>query len=362
MESFIPMRFIKIVLLASVVIIASCKDSDCKTTSSKSAVVKNERDQTTPEQLSALIKQYEEPSQNFKVSSLKSSQVKGKKGTILKINPSDLITESGKPAGKSIEVELKELTKQGELLRSQASTVSDGKLLVSGGAYFIGFTSDGEKLKLKEGKTLKVQFPKITKKEMALFYGERNETGLMNWKQANQNLTSSPKTETKTDKTIPEAEKGNSDIDDLLSYTDTGAELTTDEKKVIRADKNIAKKIYDEIEIKKLGWINCDRFLDSGEETSLTLELNSKKDSNTISSFLIFKDINSVMQVYFDFEALPKFENIPIGYNVKLISYTYKENKLFAYVKDFKTTKNQELKIELSEMKEADFKKTIKNL
>lgn len=357
------MRFIKIVLIASILITVSCKDSDSKNSSSEPLATKKEIQQTTPEQLAELIKQYEDSAQRFTVSGSKSSQVRGKKGTLLKIDPSDLVTESGKPLGKSIEVELKELTTQGELTRSQAATVSDGKLLVSGGAYYIRLTSNGEKLKLKEGKTLKVQFSKISKKEMALFYGERNKTGLMNWKQANQNLTTpQPKGDLKVDKTIPETEKSYSDIDDLLSYTDTDAELTTEEKKVIRANEKVAEKIYNEIEIKKLGWINCDRFLDSGEETSLTLQLSSKKDSNTICSFLVFKDINSVMQVFFNFETLPKFENIPVGHNVKLISYTYEDKKIFAFIKDFKITKNQQLKIELSEMKEADFKKTIKNL
>jgi hypothetical protein len=58
--------------------------------------------------LNDILKKHEEPSQVFKVTVDKPSVLTGRKGTKISINPNDLTTESGKPLGQTIEVELKE--------------------------------------------------------------------------------------------------------------------------------------------------------------------------------------------------------------------------------------------------------------
>jgi hypothetical protein len=138
--------------------------------------------------LNDYLKKFEEPSQTFNISSLKPTQIKGKKGTMISINPADLETVDGKPVGKDIQIELKELTNQQQLLRTNAQTVSNGQLLVSGGAYFINMVSNGQQLKLKDGKSLGVAFPKLSEDEMALFYGQRDSLGQINWQKASETL------------------------------------------------------------------------------------------------------------------------------------------------------------------------------
>lgn len=78
------------------------------------------------QKLNDLLDRFAEPSQVFTVSSSKPAQVKGKQGTTISINPDDLATESGEPLGKNIQIELKELTNQTQLLKSNAQTVSNG--------------------------------------------------------------------------------------------------------------------------------------------------------------------------------------------------------------------------------------------
>ena len=95
--------------------------------------------------------------------------------------PNNLELENGKALGKNLKIELKELTNQMDLFKNNTQTVSNGKLLVSGGSYFIDITSDAEKVKLKKDKTMEVEFPKITNKNMELFYGERDSLNQMNW-------------------------------------------------------------------------------------------------------------------------------------------------------------------------------------
>ena len=134
-----------LLLYLSLVLLA-CDNPDNKTSAKDQTNVSEHRQETR--KLNDYLKMFEEPSQTFTVSSSKPAQVKGKKGTTVSINPSDLETVDGRPVGNNIQIELKELTNQQQLLRANAQTVSNGQLLVSGGAYFINMTSDGQQLKL----------------------------------------------------------------------------------------------------------------------------------------------------------------------------------------------------------------------
>jgi hypothetical protein len=172
-------------LIIAIFGLTSCDNKQTTSESKKSADARTEL-----EKINSAYKQYEGPSQIFKVSADKATQINGKQGTIISINADDLMTENGQPLGKSIEVELKELTNQEQLLRANAQTTSNGQLLVSGGAYYVNMTSDGQQLKLKEGKTLSVEFPKLSNSEMSLFYGQRDSLGQLNWQQAEQKFES----------------------------------------------------------------------------------------------------------------------------------------------------------------------------
>ena len=131
--------------------------------------------------LNAFMKGFEQAPQVFFVSSEKPSKVKGKMGTELRLNPEDLQTIDGKPPGKKIKIELKELLNQRALLRENAPTTSNGRLLVSGGAYYIHLSSGEKPLFLKKGRFLKAKFPRISSKKMSLFYGKRDSLGNLNW-------------------------------------------------------------------------------------------------------------------------------------------------------------------------------------
>ncbi len=315
--------------------------------------------------LNDALKKYEEPSQITKVSADKPSVVIGRKGTKISINPTDLVTESGKPLGQTIEVELKELTNQGQLLRTNAQTVSDGKLLISGGAYFIGLTSNGEQLKLKDGKTLNVQFPKLSDKEMTLFYGQRNELGQVNWQKATETFKTSPQPRPATDSVVTIKKSRKSDIDAIMDYVESGDTTTTQEERetMVKRQKEykVSQKVYDEIGIAKLGWINCDRFLEVEEKADLYANFNPQDSVKNANVYLVFKDINSVIQAYYYSDKSPQFENMPVGYKARLIAYTVKDEKVFAYSTDLTISKGQKITLDLKEINDKDFKKLISN-
>lgn len=300
--------------------------------------------------LNNFLKKYDEPSQFFEVSSEKPSKVIGKQGTIIKINPDDLETVDGQILDKNIDIELKELINQEHLLRSNAQTVSNGKLLVSGGAYYINMSSNGKQLKLKNDRSLTVEFSKIDKNEMSLFYGQRDSIGQINWIEAQQKFENRPVPIKKEEATVDEFDDG---IDALIEYIKEEKTLTKEEKKSLEEyEKNqiAANKLYKAIEIKQFGWINCDRFIKSENNTNLYYAFNSKDSITSANIYLVFNDINSVMQNgYFsfkDFKHLSRFQNIPIGSNTQLIAFSVKNGKTYTYKTDLVIKEN--LKVELT--------------
>jgi len=302
------------------------------------------------------LKRYEEASQTFKVSAGKPTKVTGKQGTIISIDPSDLVTENGQPLGKNIEVELKELTNQEQLLRTNAQTTSDGKLLVSGGAYFINMTSGGKQLKLKDGKRLSVEFPKISTMEMSLFYGQRDTLGKLNWQPSEEKFESKLKQKVSFSARADSATKP--EIGDVRGYIEreNNNRLTQEEKKEIEEqEKNssLVDEVYKAVELKQFGWINCDRFYDILNKTNLEYSFNEKDSIISANVYLVFKDMNSVMQSEYisfrDKEYYNGFESIPVGARTQLIAFSIKNGKTYSYKSDLSVKANETVRLTLNE-------------
>lgn len=316
-------------------------------------------------QLDNVMKKYEEPAQVFSMAADKPGMITGKHGTKISVNPDDLVTESGKPLGADISVELKELTDRGRLLRANASTTSDGKLLVSGGAYFIGMTSGGEQLKLKEGRKLRVQFPELSDKEMALFYGQRDSLGRMNWKQAPDTFRAARKVPP-SDTAQKIIRRRESDIDAILDYAAGGDSVLTKEERImvekLGQEAGTSQRVYQEIGLDKLGWINCDRFMEIGDLTRIAVHYRPQDSVVYAYEYLVFKDINSVVMSGLYPGVKTEFGDMPVGYKAKFIAYTIKGGKIFGYATDLTITRGQQLNVtDLKEMNDSDLKKLLGN-
>lgn len=290
--------------------------------------------------LNDILKKHEEPSQFFKIASDSLIKVVGEKGTVLIINPTDLITENGEEIKGNIDIELKELTDQYQMFRTNTQTVSNGKLLVSGGSYFINMKSNGKSVRLKEGKTLKVEFPKLTENQMSLFYGQRDSLGQMNWNPSPKKFEKKPKIDS-----IKCSSCGNINC--------RGSRIATPE------EIEIADRLYAEIELSQLGWINCDYFLDNTTNTNLTISFPSSDKIEVANLYLIFTDINSVIKNnYLDLGKAYNnvFHDIPLGAQVRLIAYTIKEKKTFSYSSSFTIKANENKTLVLKETSESEFR------
>ena len=332
------MKQIQYLLLVILACCASCGNTTTTTTtttfdsvSTVTTIVDGKHDLFL---LDSVLKQYETPSQHLKSSYAHPMQVRGAKGTVISVNPDDLETMSGKPFSASIDIELKELTSTEDLIRSRAATVSDGKLLVSGGAYYINMTCAGEQVKLKSGKSLNVRFPKITDDKMSFFYGQRDSLGQMNWK---------PQQET--------ANNGGGTVETDIYMRKDGAVMSDSEKRIYALND----KVFSEISLQYFGWINCDHFLRDGNLTDLLVSFDRSDSLHYVNTFLAFKEINSVMQRIFDASAgANTFDNIPLNAKVVLIAVAVKDNKLFTSKVSLTMTANPKIVVKMKETAEKD--------
>ena len=322
-----------------------------------------------------------EPGQKFTVTSGKINQVVGKKGLKITVDPSALETVNGATLGSNIEIELKEITNQEELFKNDAPTVSDGRLLVSGGAYYIAMVSGGSQLKIKKGRSLNIQIPKNSKNEMELFYGERDSNGTLNWKVAGKKIIPE-KMIVQVDRPDIANEAISADVSSEIEDTTQISNLerlfnrgggrisTTDFKNLTtppvnddkpdlsvrvkeKKDSITGKKVkevetayYNPVEIVSLGWINCDRFYNNPAKSEIQCEFDSSLDITSAAIYVIFKNINSLQREYIEKVnrgGLSRLINqYPAGEPVKLIAVTNVGGKFYESKKDL-VLKSQEL-------------------
>lgn len=305
------------------------------------------------------FKTYEEPSQFYTVPALQEKEVKGNAGTIISVNPEDLTTLSNQPVEKPIEVELKELTKQEHLLQSNAQTVCKGRLLVSGGAYYVNLKSDGQQLKLKPGRALSIKFPKLTEAPMSLFTGYRDSLGQMQWQQRNQTFKPNGLQQAWRDSRSYSIQY-DGDILEIDTLPKRKPKQKTEQEK--QKDKAY-EKLYAAMEVQSLGWINCDRFLSIPDKTTLSIQLDSKTAVPFASFYLIFDDINSIIQSHYG--AIPKgvsnpgFQNIPVGAKARLVAFSLKNEKLLAYTTNITIKKNETMTVSLKDVSEEELRRLL---
>lgn len=130
--------------------------------------------------------------QTFVVPAGNRQWVQAQKGLKVFVDAAKLETLDGKPVAGSVSVQIKEMQTPEDMIREHCATVSNGRLLSSGGSYFVAMEANGEALRIRSGQSLPMTFPKIKDGKMDLFYGEKQTNGEVNWIPAQQSLQSVP--------------------------------------------------------------------------------------------------------------------------------------------------------------------------
>ncbi len=114
-----------------------------------------------------------------------SNTVVGEKGTILIIPQNTIVDQKDNAIEREVFIRLKESFSISDYILSNLQTVHNDRLLESNGMiYFTAHDKSGNKLKIADNKTIRIQIPQpslvINSK---IFLGNRDNEGLINWEQ-----------------------------------------------------------------------------------------------------------------------------------------------------------------------------------
>jgi hypothetical protein len=195
--------------------------------------------------------------QTFTVNTNSMGSITGAQGTIINIFPNAFVTAQGAPVTGVVTINLREIYSKGEMIRSGVLTVSNGKLLVSGGELFINATQNNQTLKLANNQSILVSMQKKINNpnDMQEFY-TRAAIDTTNWGDPQDTIV-----------VIPDSSSVNG------SYY---------------------------FALDSLGWINCDYFYANTNPlttVNVTIADTSFNSSNTMV-FISFNGLNSAMGCY----------------------------------------------------------------
>lgn len=120
--------------------------------------------------------------QGFVIDNAKDTVIETENGMVLVIPENAFVDENGN-AVTNVNFEVKEAFETADILKAGLTTLSDGKLLETGGMFFLNaYDKEGNKLGLAKDKKILAEIPNMNPREdMMLFDGEKQEDGSINW-------------------------------------------------------------------------------------------------------------------------------------------------------------------------------------
>lgn len=147
-------------------------------------------------------------------------------------------------------------------------------------------------------------------------------------------------------------------IDSIVTFTESSDTIQYSEFFRPRFDSD-ELYINDEINTifltDNLQWINCDRFLEAENLTTLTVAANNVTPP---IYFLVFNDINSILPNY----EQNSFINVPAGYEADLIGLEERKGKYYFGITSISITEDATVNLELTEMTLNEIRDQIEEL
>jgi hypothetical protein len=218
--------------------------------------------------------------------------------------------------------------------------MADGKLLETGGMVYITATCSGEKLQLKKGIEMEIEFVAKGKIQgMETFIGKAAK-GQVNWVPQKQLYSNSSILKELNGKIRWVQKYRNSDGYTIYYQNGTCVDYGHSVEVPIDTAEIRQTNAIDNMILKsgQLGWINCDRFYNVKEKTNLVIEVDTAF-SPTVR--LVFKDINSVMSGYYTQDKKMGIYNIPVGKKATIIAFCIVNAQPYFVSKDIVISKDQ---------------------
>lgn len=245
---------------------------------------------------------------------------------------------------------------------------------------------------------------------MSLFYGQRDNNGAINWKPADKPLTRSAATGATTNYKAPDGQnywltnndkvtrwiarleaakkdlKGHSissqeyggkaqtmkasDFRSARGIDMDGSDSLRIKSEIALLQDSLAKEgkmvamaatLYEQIDVASLGWINCDRFYNAPNVMDLAYNIVGKDSVGYAKVFVLFHDINSLMEGSYRSDATQSFiRKVPVGSNVTLIAMSIKGKKVFLSKVRTVTTPGAVVALNMNEATENEMKNLFK--
>lgn len=257
------------------------------------------------------------------------SSITGNQGTKVTFPANAFITSNGTPVTGAVSIELKEIYNKSDMVLSDRPTMSNGRILISGGEIFIGATANGQELRLATNTNILIELAPTTTVDttMGLFTGTETDS-IFNWTPVDIDTTASR--------------------DDSLWYvSDPG--YYYDPSHYVFA-------------ISTLGWINCDRF-NPQETTYMHVTCHGEPTPSATKVYLIFKNLNSVAQLHYEWGANKYYSGMaPIGEQVTIVAFGIKDNKEYFATKEITISNDLNVNLDLVASSTEDIQTVLKSL
>ncbi len=257
------------------------------------------------------------------------SSITGEEGTKVTFPENAFTTIDGTPVTGAVSIELKEIYEKSDMVLSERPTSSDGKLLISGGEIFINATANGQELQLAENTSILVELATTDLEEgMGLFTGSE-EDSVFNW-------------------TPVPIDSSQVAVNDSNWVNDTIPTYYYDPSHYI-------------FTINTLHWINCDAFYNSTNNANLSITYTGEPSINNTKVYLIFRDINSVLQPS-AYNSIFSVGALPVGQDITIVVIGIKDGNEYFASKDITLDTDITVNLDLVQSSESEIKAALEGL
>lgn len=276
-------------------------------------------------------------SEFFVVNAGVKSSVIGKKGTIIKFEANSLLHQNGTPVTGNVTIELKEVFTKADMVKSKISTVSQGRLLISQGEFYLNAVQSGESLKIKSGKKIDISVPNFNNAPSSMLF--RGDS------------ISNDSTPDPTDTIIDWTLFDSTYIPSI--YIDSTNDSIFD-------SINNPSIPYFNFLIEGFGWINLDVIYNAQDTRSLNIVVNGF-DGFNCNVFIVYKDIHSMFEAWY---ALDVFNArfIPLNTSVTIVAIGLKDGQYYSTFKDLTVTKDESISLDMNPTTENEINQTLESL
>ncbi len=255
------------------------------------------------------------PSQFFYINPHRDTVLYGKEGTVLFLEADALLT-----AANNVQVELKEFYQMADLMKSGMNTVSNGRMLQTGGSIYLDARDpQGHQTQIDHQKGIKTDFAlDQNDPEMQVFIKDPRQEEL-NWIPGRQYTLTVTETVVYTDgngKIISEKE-----AKEIIARINKWKEEAKEQERITveqEKQQEQRKAFEDKLTVQNLGFINCDKFPDEPMRA-----MQAKADERYMATYyLVYRDVRGLMQGH-QYGKDVNFGNVPKNKAATLVAVAF---------------------------------------